>query len=175
MTDDQAVRWTPDEHLVDAALGGTQHMRELSDPDRAWAVAGLKLKGLTAERIADLLHCSLRQVRAVAADPTTIIVTLYMTEREAFVNEHRMSAAEITRLDAELHEALAACERGKEQVDRLLAVHLAERRGEQFSCGCPRSRYNTYVDPRSGRMSCREHRRQAVAAHRARRRASGSN
>lgn len=167
-------RWTPDEHLADAALVGSQHMRQLADPDRAWVVAALKIKGLTAERIADLLHCSLRQVRAVAAEPATILATLYMVEREAFASESRMSASEIARLDGELKAALRRNDETMGRLSRMITMFAPEGEPGTFSCGCPKTRYNTYVHPATGKTSCREHRRLAVAAHRERKRAEAS-
>lgn len=171
MTEETPVeteRWQPDLQLIDAALVGSQRMRQLPDPDRAWVVAGLKTKGLTAERIADLLHCSLRQVRAIAAEPMTAVCLLYQHEADTFADEMRMSAAEVARLNAALIEAVNTTMRVKAAMAKL--IELPTTTDETFRCGCPRSRYNSYVDPKTGATSCREHRRLAVVRHRERRR-----
>lgn len=168
--DDPTARWKPDEGLIERALVPTPglRMRELDDPDRSWVVAGLRRRGLTAERIADLLDCSLRQVRAVAAEPATILAALYMVERETFADTERMNSSEITRLDALAKDNAAQAERYKGQLDRLVQLHVMPP--EEFRCGCAKTRYNTYVDPKTGKTSCREHRRLAVARHRERKR-----
>lgn len=167
--DDQPTeRWVPDEQLIEAVLVGSQRMRELSEPDRCWVVAGLRRQGLTAERIADLLHCSLRSVRAYAAEPATILASLYMAEREHFADTNRMSASEITRLDTLAKDNAGAAERYRVQLARLVELHVMPG---TFRCGCPRDRYNSYVDAKTGKTSCREHRRLAVERHRQRKKA----
>lgn len=68
-------RWEPDLHLlVHAKMGGCRAV-DLTGPDRAWVVAGLTAAGLTADEIADRLHCSLRLVRQIKAEPMTIVAT----------------------------------------------------------------------------------------------------
>jgi hypothetical protein len=171
--EDPSARWTPDEQLIERALVVSPglRMRELSEPDRCWVVAGLRRRGLTAERIADLLHCALRTVRATLAEPATILAALYMVERETFADEHRMTASEVARLAAELTDAQGMADRYKLQLDRLIELHIMP---SEFRCGCPRDRYNSYVDPKTGKTSCRKHRRLAVARHRARKKQSGA-
>lgn len=170
---DESGRWSPDEQLVPAILAGGPHtMRDLTPPDSAWVVAGLRLKGLTAREIADRLKpCSLRQIRAINAEPMTQVCLLYQIERENFANTHHMSETDIRRLSRELADALSAVERYKRQLDVLLDAHLVGEAGGTFSCGCPKTRYNTYVwTDKQGRTktACRAHRTLAVASHRER-------
>lgn len=164
--------WQPDEQLVPAimALSSSRPtMRELKPADRSWVVAGLHLKGLTANQIVDRLKpCSLRLVRAVLAEPMTKVCILYQREAGNFGNEYRMMASEVARLSAALAESEAETERVKFKLDRLLDLAITGEGGPTFRCGCPKTRYNTYVDPRTGKTSCREHRRLAVAAYRER-------
>jgi len=163
-------RWTPDEQLIPAILAGGVHpMRELSVPDRSWVVAGLRLKGLTAAEIADRLKpCSLRQVRAINAEPLTAVCLLYQREREVFANDRRMTMSEVRRLLGELADAEAARDRYKHQLDIQLDLHVLGEAGATFVCGHPKNRYNTYVHAPTGKKSCRECRTKAVAEHRER-------
>lgn len=169
---DESGRWVPDEQLVPAILaGGPQTMRDLAPPDRSWVVAGLRLKGLTASEIADRLKpCSLRQIRAINAEPMTQVCLLYQIERDNFASEHRMAASELRRLASELVTACSAAERYKRQLDIMLDLHVTGDAGAAFVCGCPKTKYNTYVHPATGKTSCRTHRTLAVAAHRERQR-----
>ena len=171
----ESARWVPDEQLVPAILaGGPQTMRDLSPPDRSWVVAGLRLKGLTAAEIADRLRpCSLRQIRAINAEPMTAVCMMYQVERENFANTNRMSETDVRRLSAELAEALSAAARYKRQLDIMLDLHVTGEAGAAFVCGCPKTKYNTYVyvtkDGKT-KTSCRTHRTLAVAASRERQR-----
>ena len=158
------ARWRPDDQLVQAVLAGSPTtMRDLAPADRAWVVAGLKRAGHTAEQIKDRLGCSLRQVRAILADPLTAVCRLLQEESEHFTNELRMAQAELRALTLEAREIAAARDRYKGQLFNLLDAHLTEGSVSTFVCGCPRTRYNTYVAPKTGKAGCREHRRQAVA------------
>lgn len=162
------TRWRPDDQLISAILAGSSTvMRDLLPADRAWVVAGLRRAGLTAEAISDRLSCSLRQVRAIAAEPLTAVCRMLQEESEAFAAELRMTREELRAAGAELHTAEAACARYKVQLSRLLDLHLALP--SVFSCGCPRTKYNSYIAPKTGKVGCREHRRLAVARHRERR------
>lgn len=174
MTAELPDRWVPDEQLVPAILAGSPlRMRDLTPPDRAWVVESMRLAGLTAEQIADHLDCSLRQVRAIRAEPMAKVCMLYLVEREAFANQHRMAETDARRLRAELADAEAAASRYKNQLDILLDAHITGEAGATFSCGCPKTRYNTYVWTDSAgrtKTACRTHRTKAVARHRERQR-----
>lgn len=163
--------WRPDELLVPALLAGSQTtMADLRPPDRAWAVAVMRDAGLTAEEIGHRLECSVRLVRSIWSD-AGVLAALYLTERENFGNEMRMVGGEVTRLTRELAEMTACRNRYKNQLDLLLDAHLLNGNTVMtFPCGCPRTRYNTYIAPKTGKAGCREHRRQAVARHREQRR-----
>lgn len=163
-------RWRPDLLLVPAILAGSPvTMAQLAVPDRAWAVANLRRAGYTAEVISEWLGCSLRLVRTVSAE-TAVLVQLYLDEVEAFDMTHRMQSGEIVRLAAALEEAESARERYRRQLANVIDTLMTEGKVESFPCGCPRTRYNTYIAPKTGKAGCREHRRLAVARHRARRR-----
>ncbi|URC18186.1 hypothetical protein SEA_ZENTENO07_85 [Mycobacterium phage Zenteno07] len=163
-------RWAPDELLVPAILAGSRtRMADLSAPDRAWVVAHMKLAGYTAEQTADRLDCSVRSVRSVWSD-AGVIVALYLTEADNFGNTYRMLDGELRQMAVALGEAERDRDRYKAQLDRMLDTLMTDGRVLSFPCGCPRTRYNTYVAPKTGKAGCREHRRLAVARHRARRR-----
>lgn len=148
--------WRPDELLVPALLAGSPTtMADLGGCDRAWAVAGLKLEGLTAEQIKERLGCSLRLVRQIASEPGAIFARLYLIEREAFGDTLRMMQADVARLDRERRDAASAAARYKAQLDRLLDAHLTGELGPTFRCGHAKTRYNTYVAPKTGKESCR--------------------
>lgn len=167
--------WKPDALLVPALLAGSPtRMDDLNGADRAWAVVVMTDdEAMTAEEIADRLDCSLRLVRTILAGPEAALTRLYRAEVEAFEMTHSMQSGEVTRLATALADTEAERDRLAAQRDRLLQLTLAERAGEVHRCGCPVTRYNTYIDPR-GKRQCREHRRQAVARHRARKRLVGS-
>jgi hypothetical protein len=161
--------WTPDEQLADAVLAGSSvTLYDLCPHDRAWVIAALKLRGLTAEQIEDRLGGSLRLVRQIASEPGATMARLYLIEREAFADTLRMFQADVARLDAERREQEMAAQRYKLQLDRMIA-RLALGDVEVFpKCGHPRTRYNTYVAPKTGKKGCRRCRTQAQARYRAR-------
>lgn len=156
MTADTAD-WTPDEQLVPALLAGSATtMADLDPCDRAWAVAAMNLEGMTAEQIRDRLACSLRLVRAILAEPGAVFARLYMIERDSFAATYRMSGAEVTRLARALEVANAERDRYKTQFNALLDRVLSGESGPVFPrCGHPKTRYNTYKAPKTGKESCR--------------------
>ncbi|QFP94693.1 hypothetical protein I5G59_gp73 [Mycobacterium phage LilMcDreamy] len=169
MTPPTPPDWQPDALLVPALLAGSPtRMDDLCGADRAWAVVVMTDdEGLTADEIADRLDCSLRLVRTVLAGPEVVLTRLYRAEVEAFERTLDMTGGEVQRLATALGETEADRDRIQHQRDRLLQSALAEREGQTFRCGCPMTRYNTYVSPR-GKRGCRKHRAEAVARHRAR-------
>ena len=149
-------------------------MDDLNGCDRAWAVVVMTDdEELTAEEIADRLDCSLRLVRTVLAGPEAVLVRLYRAEAEAFERTLDMTQGEVARLAEALGDTEGERDRLQAQRDRLLAVHLAERNGETHRCGCPVTRYNTYITPK-GHRECRTHRNLAVQRHRAKMKARQS-
>lgn len=168
------VRWRPDELLVPAILAGSATtMHDLAPADRAWVIAALLRPGqCTAEAIADRMRCTVRQVRFIAADPLTAVCRLLQDESEHFADELRLVRDELRVATIELRTTGSARDRYKDQLIRLLDAHLTEGSVGTFVCGCPRTRYNTYVAPKTGKSGCREHRRRAVERHRERLRSS---
>lgn len=161
--------WRPDPLLVPAILAGSPTtLKSLSAPDGAWAIANLRLMGYTADFIAERLGCALRTVRTISAD-AGVLVALYLAEAETFDLTNRMQSGEITRLATLLEVTEAERDRYLDQLRRMLDTLMTEGKVEAFPCGCPRTRYNTYTAPKTGKQGCREHRRLAVARHRARR------
>ncbi|QPX62189.1 HNH endonuclease [Mycobacterium phage Indlovu] len=171
--DEDTERWSPDDLLIPAVLAGSRTtMADLSGADRAWVVVGLYYdEGLTAEAIADRLDCSVRLVRAIAADATGQVMRAYRELVENGDMTHRMVQSEVARLARELTEAQQAAVRYAAQRDRLLAQVMAG--GPTFpKCGHAKTKYNTYRHPSTGKESCRTCHAEAQAAYRARVKAS---
>lgn len=161
--------WRPDELLVPALMAGSSiTMADLDGRDRAWAVAGMKLEGLTAEQIKDRLDCSLRWVRTLAAEPGAVFARLYMIEREAFARTLEMHQGEIKRLARALAEAERDRDRTIGERNRL----IARSSGAFPRCGHPRTRYNTYRAPKTGKESCRRCHADAQARYEAKKAAA---
>ncbi|ADX31990.1 hypothetical protein TPA2_gp76 [Tsukamurella phage TPA2] len=164
----QAERWEPDEQLIACAMNGGRTMKDLAPPDRSWAVAGMTLKGLTADDIADRLGCSLRLVRSIRAEPMTVLATLYLSETDHFTDELRLRDSELRGVRADLSEALTEAARTRDKLGRLLDAHMV---GAIDTChrGHPMTEYNTYRltggDGRARRY-CRECHRERQAARR---------
>lgn len=123
-----ATRWVPDEHLVHAALAGSVDARKIPAQDRAYLVAALAHRGLTAEEAAERLRVSLRLVRQMLADPVTSVaeyaLTLHAeTSERAALLERR--AAEAAR---ERDAARAEAERFRIQRNQLLDMRSARQR-----------------------------------------------
>jgi hypothetical protein len=166
-------RWSPDEQLIPALLAGSPTtMADLGPADRAWVVAGMRLRGMTADAIADRLECSLRLVRSVSAEPITAVAMLYQREAEAFADEYRMVSSELRRLVGELAEAQRDRDRCQDQLSRMLDRFVTGDSGPAFRCGHPKTRYNSYTAPKTGKVSCRQCHAAAQATYRARRAAA---
>ena len=171
-TPDELPRWAPDELLVPAILAGsTTPMSELSLADRTWVVLELKDRGHAAEAIADRLGYQVRRVRGIAADDLGQVMRLYRETAENFARELGMNAAEVKRLARALAEAERDRDRYHDQLRRALDRIDALRSPTGvpvFSCGCPKTPYNTYRAPKTGKTGCREHRRLAQQRYRER-------
>lgn len=145
--------WVPDEQLVPAIIAGSKkRMRYLPEPDRAWVVAGLGVRGLTAEDIATRLDCSLRLVRTIRAWPMTRVCRYAQVETVNFTKE--LALADSARRSAvAAHTELAGqCERIRAQRDRMLDEKICGHRVFP-GCGHPMDRYNTYEN--NGKKFCR--------------------
>jgi hypothetical protein len=169
-------RWQPDELLVPAILAGssTTTMDDLALADQAWVVLQLKDAGHTAEFTAERLGCSVRLVRARISDDLGQVMRRYMDTAEHFDREHAMAHGEVQRLARALGEAERDRDRYQGERNRLIDRAMSGEGGPVFSCGCPQTRYNTYVAPKTGKRGCRHHRTLAQARYRARRRQATS-
>ena len=168
--------WRPDLLLVPALLAGSPTtMADLCPADRAWAVAGLMRAGHTAERIRDRMGCSLRTVRMVSAWAATTAMMLLQDETEHFQDEHRMQASEIARLTRELATSEATAARYQDQLARMIDRLQLDGGIPTFpKCGHPKTKYNTYTAPKTGKTSCRMCHRDAQRDYEARKAAAAA-
>lgn len=120
--------------------------------------------GLTAERIAELIGCSLRTVRVVKADPLTAVMTTFQQEVGVFADEVRLLRSELTRMTAEHAAATESASRLRKHLVRVTSPVPVCSNGHELS------RYNRYEH--KGRTFCRECHRGRQAAHRARKKVS---
>lgn len=160
--------WTPDEHLLASARAGRcRRYADLSGPDRAWLVAGLSRDGVTAERVAELMGCSLRTVRAVKADPATTIAAAMLTEVGAFADELRLLRTELRAATLDRDAAARDAHRLRQAL-----IRVTSSRNPDGVPACPSGHpwtpYNTYTEPGTGKRRCRECHRLRQARHRAR-------
>lgn len=172
MTAADVPRWHPDELLVPAILAGSRtRWDDLDAADRAWCALVLKDAGYTAEFTAERLGCSVRTVRSAIADDLGQVMRRYMDQSEVFDREHRMASGEVDRLARDLGEAERDRDRYLRErnglIDRMMSGDGWQ--GPRFRCGCPRSKYNTYTAPKTGKEGCRHHRTLAQARYRERR------
>lgn len=168
-------QWLPDAQLLPALLAGSTSVTyaQMTRGDRAWAIAGLRRAGVTAEAIAEQLLCSLRQVRAVAAEPAAIMARFYMDEADTFEDTLRMYQGDVARLDRERAEAEATAARYQAQLRNMLDSALIGDLGATFpKCGHPKTWGNTYKAPKTGKLSCRMCHADAQAEYWARKKAA---
>lgn len=128
MTD---TRWTPDPMLVDAARNGRLHATQMTEPDRAYVIARLSDDGETAEQIADRLHCSVRLVKRIRAEPLTVTMQRAHHAEEALADattrlgkatrgkdaHSRAQAAETARLRAQIDQLVDDLRRTRQALD----------------------------------------------------------
>lgn len=142
----QPERWEPDPLMVAAVLSmpkASRKMTELSDPDRAWLVAGLTLAGVTAEDIAERTGCSRRLVMSIRAEDMTQVCKIaqqMVGELDAALCAER-SEHSVTRRD--LGEKAREAERLRMQLDQVIDAHLAGTL-TLLPCGHPRVPWNVY-------------------------------
>lgn len=168
-------QWLPDAQLLPALLAGSTSVTytQMTRGDRAWAIAGLRRAGVTAEAIAEQLVCSLRQVRAVAAEPAAIMARFYMDEADTFEDTLRMYQGDVARLDRERAEAAASAERYRDQLRTMIDAAMTGETGPSFpKCGHPKTWGNTYKAPKTGKLSCRMCHADAQAEYRERQKAA---
>lgn len=114
------TNWQPDEHLITAAQAGQLHIRNLTQEDRSWVVAGLTARGHTAEDTAHMLRCSLRLIKQIRAHPMTA-VSLYAQTIAVEAETARLQAKTTKRAHAyELEDLRMTAERYKKQRDDLI-------------------------------------------------------
>lgn len=68
---EETPRWEPDMAMVFSVRTHTVPISDLSGPDRSWLIAALTVQGWTVAAIAARLHCSLRLVQQIKAEPMT--------------------------------------------------------------------------------------------------------
>ena len=120
--------WQPDEHLITAAQAGQLHIRNLTNEDRSWVVAGLTARGHTAEDTAHMLRCSLRLIKQIRANPMTA-VSLYAQTIAVEAETARLQAKTAKRAHAyELEDLRMTAERYKKQRDDLIDQLAAQAR-----------------------------------------------
>lgn len=131
----------------------SRKMTELSDPDRAWLVAGLTLAGMTAEDIAERTSCSRRLVMSIRAEDMTQVCKVAQKQTGEIGDELRAERCQHAVTRRELSEARASIERLQVQVDQLIDAMQA---GElhTFNCGHPMVPFNMYRN--GGKTYCRK-------------------
>ena len=172
-----ATKWQPDDQLIPALLAGSTSVTyaQMTRGDRAWAIAGLRRAGITAEAIAEQLACSLRQVRAVAAEPAAVLARFFMDEADVFENTLRMYQGDVARLDRERAEAEADRDRYLSQLRHMIDAAMTGEIGPSFpKCGHPKTWGNTYTAPKTGKTSCRMCHADAQSEYRERRKAAST-
>lgn len=184
--EDSAVsppEWRPDELMV-AEVSATPksfvHMTKLSSADRAWLVAGLSVRGMVAEEIADRTHCSLRLIRTIRSWEMTQVCR-WVHERTA-VLEAELSGerSQHSHTRRELEESGRRESRLRGQVDQLVAKLSAGEKVAKFRCGHLMVDWNTYIQRgvdgegrEFSREFCRECNNARAARYRERRKALG--
>lgn len=150
------LRWEPDSQLVAAVLSmpkASRRMSEMSDPDRAWLVAGLTLAGMTAKDIAERLDCSLRLVRSIRAEDMTQVCVVAQRELGETTDELRQERGQHHLTQLRLAESQANEARLRMQMDQLLDKLQTDGKVDTFGCGHPRLDFNMYRN--AGKRYCR--------------------
>lgn len=120
--------WQPDEGLVEKVRTGGASIKDLSDADRTWVVIVLLSHGWTAQDVADRLHCSLRLIRNIRADPLAA-VALYALGLERALGAERAVRALEARFSAQRDaEAMAESIRLRRQLGDLVTQLKLERK-----------------------------------------------
>ena len=157
--------WQPDHQLIAAVLARTRHHSAIGcKTDKCWVVAGLtESERMKAEDIADRLHCSLRMVRSLLAEPRTKAFRMYFREAATFREELSLSQHELRVRTSELAAARREADRLREQKDRLIDAAMTGEPIRLCKHNHVMDRYNTYEHPATGKKSCRTCRRKAKA------------
>ncbi|MBB3040174.1 histidine phosphatase family protein [Hoyosella altamirensis] len=123
----QPHRYQPDDMLPDVAAAGRIRFTDLAAADRAWVVAVLTQRGVTADDLATRLRCSKRSIQLVRADPLCTIMTEWLTAQTlADTLAHQVS---VTTRDAALaqdaHDKTIAALKAKlsNVLDQLKVTH----------------------------------------------------
>lgn len=142
-------------------------MTELSDPDRAWLVAGLTLAGMTAEEIAERTKCSRRLVMSIRAEDMTQVCKIAQQQTGEISEELSSERCQHSLTRRELSESHADAERLRAQLDQIIDALKAGVLKAFPKCGHPKVKWNMYVH--EGREFCRECNRERASRYRARR------
>lgn len=76
-----STRWEPDENLIEAAMSGRLRGRTLPEADRAWLVAVLTHRGITAEIIAAWLGISRRTVKTERGKAVAVLTAQLLAKQ----------------------------------------------------------------------------------------------
>lgn len=120
-------RWVPDEHLVHTAMVSRVDVRALPAPDRAYLVASLMDRGLTAEETAQRLTCSLRLVRQIIADPVCHVMEYALGAAGTAAQVTSASQRDIAAARRDRDRALAEAQRYRAQRDQLVDMAARHR------------------------------------------------
>lgn len=126
-------RWSPDEHLIDAAIAGRVRGNDLPATDRAWLVAHLTHRGHPNDIIADWLGCSRRTVQMARTEPVAVLTArLLAAEAAAEKAESQMRASRVT--PAAMSQLLAERDQLRDSKARLIDQLAAMRRIADQPC-----------------------------------------
>ncbi|MFA5711487.1 hypothetical protein [Mycolicibacterium sp.] len=121
----------------------SRRMTELSDPDRAFLVAGLTAAGVTAQDIADRTGCSLRLVRAIRAQEMTQVCVWALDQSRAADDLLRVEQIDHASTRAELGRERAEVKRLRMQLDQILDELQKSTLSAFPRCGHPKVKWNT--------------------------------
>lgn len=112
--------WTPDEHLIHAARAGQIKVLALPHHERVWLVVVLTAEGVAATEIAQMIHCGLRTVKMLRADPAAHLARHALAVQSVVdaAERRRAREARASRLAVEAANAEAA--RYRQQRDDLI-------------------------------------------------------
>lgn len=165
--------WRPDELMVAEVLGAPKsfvHMTKLPAADRAWLVAGLSVRGMVAEEIADRTHCSLRLIRTIRSWEMTQVCRWVHEQTAVLEAELSGERSQHSHTRRELAGVRRDVDRFRVQVDQLVAKLRADEPIRKCYRGHHLGEGSVYRS--GGREYCRECNRENTVAYRKRKRQS---
>lgn len=117
-------RWQPDDHLIEAAIGGRVHHDQLPEHDRAWLIAQLSHRGYHNAVISDWLRCSPRTVQNARAHPVYSL-TLRLCQAESDLNRKSRPAPTVIGLTDLVRERDRLRDQRGQLIDQLAAARAA--------------------------------------------------